>query len=504
MTVLCEHLLGHPVDVVEVREVALVDVGDPASRGDLIAGQLELLRRAGDQQHGAARLGDLQRRRLADPRGGPGHHDHPPAHGGLQRHVADHSAPETHELVGDLLLEDLREPADEAEAPARGPEQRAIAEQVRVEVALPVVPELARVGLERRHPDPGALERGLGLARVEVGRVVDVDEHRTRDAEVGEQAIEHRVRERGRRQRDLDQRLGRLDRARRDAHRRLRRVRGAGEDVDHLAGRLRVRVGEVEGPAVEVVDVGDVVHRLGDEVDGHDVDLAPLDPGHRQPLRDRVADPSDQLEEVVRAVDLVHLAGLGVADDDPGPVDAPRAGALVAHDGLGLVLGLEVGVVVDVLGLVEHVLAPGALVEAGGGDRADHVHAPGIDGLGELDHVAGALDVRDALRLGVRGHVVDRGQVEEVVDLALEPREVLVGDAEAGLGEVTDDADDAVLVDAPAVAQLLEPALRALSHEHVDRPLALEQQLDQVAADEPGRSGDEVAHLTSSIGLRSG
>ena len=97
-------------------------------------------------------------------------------------------------------------------------------------------------------------------------------------------------------------------------------------------------------------------------------------------------------------------------------------------------------------------------------------------------------------RLGVGGHVVDRRQVEEVVDLALEAREVLVGDAEPRLGEVADDADDALLVDAPAVAQLLEPALRALADEHVDRPLALEQQLDQVAADEAGRAGDEVAH----------
>ena len=59
-------------------------------------------------------------------------------------------------------------------------------------------------------------------------------------------------------------------------------------------------------------------------------------------------------------------------------------------------------------------------------------------------------------------------------------------------------ADDAIVVDAPAVAQLLEPALRTLADEHVDRPLALEQELDQVAADEPGCAGDEVAHYVSS------
>ena len=109
-------------------------------------------------------------------------------------------AAEPHQLVGDLLLEDLGEPADQAEAPAGGADQRLVAEQVRVEMALPVVPELARVGLERRHADPGALERRLGLARVEVGRVVDVDEDRARDAEVGEDAVEDRVGERRRRQ----------------------------------------------------------------------------------------------------------------------------------------------------------------------------------------------------------------------------------------------------------------------------------------------------------------
>ena len=40
------------------------------------------------------------------------------------------------------------------------------------------------------------------------------------------------------------------------------------------------------------------------------------------------------------------------------------------------------------------------------------------------------------LRLGVGGHVVDRREVEEVVDLALQPAEVLIGDAEPGLRQV--------------------------------------------------------------------
>ena len=125
---------------------------------------------------------------------------------------------------------------------------------------------------------------------------------------------------------------------------------------------------------------------------------------------------------------------------------------------------------------------------------------PALDGLGELDHVPGALDVGDPLRLGVRGHVVDRREVEEVVDLALAAargprrrRPSLGSERSPTIG------DDAVVVGAPAVAQLLQAALRALADEHVDRPLALEQQLDQVAADEPGCAGYEVAHCVSSI-----
>ena len=96
----------------------------------------------------------------------------------------------------------------------------------------------------------------------------------------------------------------------------------------------------------------------------------------------------------------------------------------------------------------------------------------------------------------VGGHVVDRGEVEEVVDLAAEELDVLIGDPEPALREVADDADDAVVVDPPAAAKLLQPALRALADEHVDRALALEQELHEIAPDEAGCAGDEVAHVS--------
>ena len=58
----------------------------------------------------------------------------------------------------------------------------------------------------------------------------------------------------------------------------------------------------------------------------------------------------------------------------------------LAHDLLALVLGHEVRVV-EALGLVEHVLAEHAFVQARGGDRADVVQVAGVDRLGELDDV---------------------------------------------------------------------------------------------------------------------
>ena len=42
--------------------------------------------------------------------------------------------------------------------------------------------------------------------------------------------------------------------------------------------------------------------------------------------------------------------------------------------------------------------------------------APGLDRVGQRDGVAGALDVGDPVALLVGGHVVDRREMEEVVD----------------------------------------------------------------------------------------
>ena len=277
-----------------------------------------------------------------------------------------------------------------------------------------------------------------------------------------------------------------------EPHGQLRRVGGAREGVEHVADALRARVGEVEGLPVQAGLVRDVVERGGHEVDRNEVRPADLHPDEREPLRQRAPDLLDRLEEVVGPVDLVHLAGARVADHERRPVHAPRAGGLRAHE----LLGLELRAVVrrrQRLVLVEHVLGEVTAVLAGHRDGGDVVQDAGLEVGRERDRVARAADVERGVALLVRRHVVDRREVEEVRDAAPQRRARRVVDAEQRLGQIALDRDDAAL-GAPAGDQLLEPLPRRRAHEGVDGPLAREQALDEVAADEPGRTGHEVVH----------
>ena len=123
------------------------------------------------------------------------------------------------------------------------------------------------------------------------------------------------------------------------------------------------------------------------------------------------------------------------------------------------------------------------------------MEVPGAELVGEVDGVLGAEDVEAAVALLVgRGHVVDRGEVEEVLD-ALQRLLVLVRQAERGLGDVALDRLDAVGLVARGRAQPLELVLGALADEHVDVAFAVEQPLDEMPADEAGGPGDEVGHV---------
>ncbi len=237
-------------------------------------------------------------------------------------------------------------------------------------------------------------------------------------------------------------------------------MRCGGELVDQLVDALAARVGQVEGLAVELGLVRDVLERVDDPVDGHDVGVAEVRPDQRRPLGQQLARALDRLEEVVRAVDLVHLARARVADDDPRPVYAPRHVRLLAHDPLGLELGAVVGRG-QLLALVEHVLGEQALVLAGDGDRGDVMQVLGVDRASQFDGVRRAADVDRRVQLGRRRHVIDGGEVEEVLDLAAQLGHLLLLDAEQRATQVADHrlhafAGGGAGDDAPTRDQVLE------------------------------------------------
>ena len=163
---------------------------------------------------------------------------------------------------------------------------------------------------------PRAGQRALGVAGVELGGEADVADDLLGDPEVGQERAAHALQRRQLQQQRADALGQRVGQALVDADHHLRRVGRPGEGVEHLARALRLGRHQVEGLAVEAGLVGDVVHRRGHVVDGHDVREAELQADEREPLGQRVARLLDRLEEVVGPVDLVHLAGLRVADDD--------------------------------------------------------------------------------------------------------------------------------------------------------------------------------------------
>ena len=81
-----------------------------------------------------------------------------------------------------------------------------------------------------------------------------------------------------------------------------------------------------------------------------------------------------------------------------------------------------------------------------------------------------------------------------MLDLAFELLLVGVTDAQVGFAKIAEHSDNLLVVCVPDFAQYIELLLRLLAHQNVDGLAALEQILDQKAADEPGAAGDEVGH----------
>jgi hypothetical protein len=91
--------------------------------------------------------------------------------------------------------------------------------------------------------------------------------------------------------------------------------------------------------------------------------------------------------------------------------------------------------------------------------------------------------------------IVDRGQVEEVVDGLGELARVVLRDAELGLRQVAEDGDRARLRHAPVVEQRRHLVAAAFAHQEIhDAAFARQDFFDQALADEAAGAGDEILH----------
>ena len=211
----------------------------------------------------------------------------------------------------------------------------------------------------------------------------------------------------------------------------------------------------MEALSVEAFLVRQVIEGVGDKIDRNDVDATALDADRGNPRREHRAHLLNQLEKVVRAIDLVDISCFGMADDEARAVDAPGPLVFLAHDAFRDVLGAKVRMI-EVLGFLEHVFAKHAVVEACRSDRAHMMKAAGLDAFRELNGMARPVDVGALLVLCARREVVNGSQMKQVRNLALELFQICVRHTEVGFGQVADDRHNAFLQGAPRLPQRIE------------------------------------------------
>ena len=259
----------------------------PPARSISALDLVELLRRARDEQRDAARRGDLQRRRAADAARGAG---------------------DQHRLAVDRAGE------------------RAVLEQVGVEVALPVVPQLLGVGVERRHLDAGAPQRALRVARVEPRHAAPC----ARAPRPGSRGRRAACAGRPPAPAASSRRRGRPSAAcPSSACRCAATICGAWAARANVFSTSPARCGRgltrwnacpSRPGSCAMWSIAAATQSTGTMF---------VQPTSRPTSGNHCGSASarllDRLEEVVRAVDLVHLARARVADHDRRPVDAPGA-----------------------------------------------------------------------------------------------------------------------------------------------------------------------------------
>ena len=451
-----QHLGCHRFGIRHVGQITDVGMQDQSGRRKLGHHFVELLLVAGNGHHHRAGLGQLAGQRLADARRGTGHQ---------------------HDFAADLTT------------------QAAVNEEIGVEMALPVIPQAPGIAVERRHGDARALERPGRFPAVEAGRVIDELEHVVRQAEI----LHHRMADATHR-RQRQQGLAHVPRdeaeqCRVDAHGHFRGMRGAGKGIEQIADAHRQRIDKMEALAVLALEVGDVVDGIDDEVDRHDVDPPALDADGRHPRRQHLAHFLDQFEEIVRTVDLVHLAGARITDDDRRAVDTPGNLALTADDAFRIVLGAEIRMI-QPLCLLEHVLSEQPLEHAGRGNRTEQVEVFGANRLGKAHRIARAFDIDPQLAFGIGRQIVNGGEVEEMRGLFCQLFAVDRRYTEQVLRQIAEHRFHPAVVASPEFVQIIQPlALRFTGQEKDAAARAFKQLGDEAATDETGGPGDEILHV---------
>ena len=286
-------------------------------------------------------------------------------------------------------------------------------------MALPVIPQAPGIVIQIRTGDSAPLERGQCFATVKAGGVIYKSENVFGHAQVRHDGIAHATHRTQSHQPFFDGLGNKTQQGRIDEQVHPGSVRCLAENVEHVAHAVTHRINQMEALAAGALMMADEIERIHHKIDWNDVDPAAFQPHHRHPRRQQFAYALDQLEKVVRPVDLVHLAGDAMAHHHGGTKHRPGQRAFIAHDFFALVLGLEIGVIV-VFSFFEHVFAEHAFIQARSSYRADMVEMTGINRLGKFNRVAGAFNVDGNLAFLVSLQVIHRRQMVEIGNFALE------------------------------------------------------------------------------------
>ena len=145
------------------------------------------------------------------------------------------------------------------------------------------------------------------------------------------------------------------------------------------------------------------------------------------------------------------------------------------------------------LRLVEHVFTEDPVVKSRGGDRTHVMEGSRANRPRETHRVPRALDIGRGLHRRVGGEIVNRGEMEEMVDAAFQFLHVFCGKSEIGAQQVALDRERAVGV-APKFVQRRNPIRRHVAHEIIDADVApLQQGAHQPFANKAARSCDEIS-----------